>query len=63
MFGQLPHANAGEQISDALEKAKLKNRYVLLQMGGKIAEPLVNIFLGLKSRHGWMKELFWSQWM
>ena len=28
------NANAGEQISDALEKAKLKNRYVLLQMGG-----------------------------
>ena len=28
------NANAGEQISVALEKAKLKNRYVLLQMGG-----------------------------
>jgi len=28
------NANAGEQISAALEKAKLKNRYVLLQMGG-----------------------------
>ena len=28
------NANAGEQISDALEKAKLKNKYVLLQMGG-----------------------------
>ena len=28
------NANAGEHISDALEKAKLKNRYVLLQMGG-----------------------------
>ena len=28
------NANAGEQISDALETAKLKNRYVLLQMGG-----------------------------
>ena len=28
------NANAEEQISDALETAKLKNRYVLLQMGG-----------------------------
>ena len=28
------NANAEEQISDALETAKLNNRYVLLQMGG-----------------------------
>ena len=43
------NANAEEQISDALETAKINNRYVLLQMGGNWCpdfERLVNIFLG-----------------
>ena len=39
------NANAGEQISVALEKAKLKNRYVLLQMGGNWC-PDCRIFSG-----------------
>ena len=39
------NANAEEQISDALETAKLNNRYVLLQMGGNWC-PDCRIFSG-----------------